>query len=75
MERGEFVCPECGSRDAELAVMVEPVFREDDPWSGVMQWITCDSCSREIPAHLGERWGGISVEEAGKEWREVYRKR
>lgn len=75
MEPGDFVCPECGSREADSTVMVETVLREGDPWSGVLQRITCRGCGREIPAHLGELWDGISVEQARSEWREVYRER
>ena len=27
-----------------------------------------------IPDHLGERWDNMSIEEAQKEWKELYRK-
>ena len=35
--------------------------------------MTCAKCLFEIPIHLAERWGGISVEDAMKEWRDLYR--
>lgn len=74
-ERGDFVCPECGSRRVAGIALVQPAGSATDPWSPVLQTARCASCRREIPAHLAERWGGISVEEAGREWREVYRGR
>ena len=39
----------------------------------MVQIITCKQCHREIPAHLGERWDNISIEDAQKEWKKEYR--
>ena len=71
----DFICPECGSREVSVMAMIQPVPNETDPWSSVLQTMRCASCRREIPTHLAERWEGISVKEARKEWREVYRGR
>jgi len=35
--------------------------------------ITCNQYGSDIPAHLAERWNGISVEDARKAWIEKYR--
>lgn len=45
----------------------------DDPWMEILQSHTCADCGWEIPAHLAERWSGITYEEAQTEWREVYK--
>ena len=74
-ERGVFICPECGSTEACGFTMVEGALLPDDPWSWVLQIAHCANCSREIPAHLGDRRGGISIEEAQREWRSVYREK
>src|SRR5262245_35968694 len=72
-QAGEFICPECEGREAGQRWMVsaDPVKR--DPWSEILEILKCDSCGSRIPAHLGERWDGISVEQARAEWRSVYR--
>lgn len=74
-QRGEFVCPECGSTEAEEVLNVSTVFTIGDPWSAVLQRIACSSCQMVIPAHLGERWGGLSRADAEKEWHSRYRRR
>ena len=56
-----------------LVAMVQSFPDETDPWSGILQRIQCGSCHSVIPAHLGERWDEISVEEAKHEWQTVYR--
>jgi predicted RNA-binding Zn-ribbon protein involved in translation (DUF1610 family) len=70
---GEFICPECGSRKASDGRFVETEYDEADVWSGVLQMWRCADCKSVIPAHLCERWDGLSVEGAQKEWREVFR--
>jgi hypothetical protein len=67
--KGRFVCPECGSSQAE------PITSSKDkqPGSGTARRYTCPECQLEIPVHLAERWGGISIEDARNEWRAVYR--
>jgi len=53
--------------------MVSTLFDPEVPWSGILQRITCAQCHFVIPAHLAERWNGISVKQARQQWREVYR--
>ncbi len=75
-EQSSFICPECGSREAEIVSMVSPPpFDSSDPWTGVLQIITCAACGNEIPAHLAERWDDMLPEEAQREWRETYKDR
>jgi len=73
----EFICPECGSKDDGIQMMVSksPPEKDDkDPWTSVLQQMECNSCKNIIPAHLGERWDNMSIEAAQKEWKEFYRK-
>ena len=74
-QEGKFICPECGSENPSSTCMISSEPNENDPWSGVLQSITCYDCDREIPAHLAERWGGRSIEEARTEWRNKYRRK
>jgi len=53
--------------------MVSTVFAEGDAWSGVLERISCARCGFIIPAHLAQRWDDISVEQARREWSEIYR--
>ena len=69
----EFICPECGSHETGGKTHVSTVPDERDPWSGVLVRIRCASCRAVIPAHLAERWDNVSLEEARKQWREIYR--
>ena len=79
-DRGLFICPHCefsieDNPSAELSfIMREPALDDltNDPWNGVLQAVRCPGCMFWIPAHLGDRWNGISVENAQKEWKEVY---
>jgi predicted RNA-binding Zn-ribbon protein involved in translation (DUF1610 family) len=64
-----FVCPECGSQEVEPTSLV----RAPKTRPGMPRGYVCAKCHFEIPAHLGERWGGISIQDARREWREVYR--
>ena len=64
-----FICPECGSQECEPTSLKLTLAGG----SGLRRNLVCAKCRFEIPAHLAERWGGISVEEASKEWREIYR--
>jgi hypothetical protein len=74
-EKGQFVCPECGSKNSGDICMISPHPIEGDPWSWILQSITCQDCESEIPSHLAERWGGMSLDEAISEWRDIYRDR
>ncbi len=67
--KGRFICPECGSAEAERNVSKEAQQHGDR----IRRHYTCAKCHFEIPIHLAERWGGISIEDAMNEWRELYR--
>ncbi len=69
----EFICPECGSREVAGRVHVTTVPNPRRPWSDVLERIECGKCHCIIPAHLGERWDGLSLEHAQREWKEIYR--
>ena len=67
--KGRFICPECGSAQAE-----QHVSRDAQERATIRRRrYTCATCHFEIPIHLAERWGGISVEDAMREWRDLYR--
>lgn len=67
--RGRFVCPECGSSQPEPNTSG----KDQQPGNGTPRRYACAHCRFEIPVHLAERWGGISIEDARNEWRAVYR--
>jgi len=73
--RGPFVCPECGSKERPTRALVEPIGEMDDPWSAITEVLTCTGCGSDVPAHLGERWDGLSEDDAEDQWHEVYRRR
>lgn len=73
MDAREFKCPECGATEVSEFAFVETIFAESDPWSEVLQRCKCGRCGRIIPAHLAERWDGISYEDAAKEWLSKFR--
>lgn len=64
--KGPFICPECGSTQLGPVDLAE---LED----GQRRVYTCATCNFEIPIFLAERWGGISVDDAMREWRQLYR--
>ena len=68
-----FICSECGSLEASLHTMVSPIPDADDAWSDILQTMTCAGCGFDIPAHLAERWDGITIEQAQQEWRKIYK--
>jgi hypothetical protein len=75
----KFICPECGSQENsdELFISKEPILGasyKKDPWNGVLQQMECVSCNMVIPAHLGQRWNNISIEQAQQEWKAIYKK-
>jgi hypothetical protein len=75
IDPGGFICPECDSRDVKEEVMISrPQPTGKSPWEGILQQMECASCKMIIPAHLGERWDNMSIEEAQKEWKKNYRK-
>ena len=72
-DKSEFLCPECGGKKPDGGMFVSSEPGSDDPWSSVLKIIFCEQCHKSIPAHLAERWDGITIEDAKKEWVEVYR--
>lgn len=62
----DFLCPECGSCQAAFAR--DPVVRP-----GLPRYFICAQCHLRIPAHLAQRWGGISPADAIHEWQSAYR--
>ena len=72
---GSFICPECGHKESRETIFYETKRRNKDPWSNVLQIMTCGKCQSQIPAHLAERWNDLSVVDAKKEWKKVYRKK
>jgi hypothetical protein len=80
MSDGEFICPECGARHGATLFYVDPAWTfgqgkpsPANPWDFVLQRYTCAGCGWNVPAHLGARWEGRSVEAAKREWHECYR--
>ncbi|MDA9646956.1 hypothetical protein N9S82_00645 [Candidatus Pelagibacter sp.] len=73
MSNENFICPNCNSKEIleQMFLSIEAP-NNSDPWSSVTQVIKCDSCKKTIPAHLGERWDGITLEQAKKEYLEKY---
>jgi hypothetical protein len=69
-----FLCPECGGTEIANQLSVETAYDPKVPWSHVLRVLICRSCRFEIPAHRGERWNDLGVEDARREWREIYRK-
>ena len=74
-----FICPECGSGKVARTIQRSPpplLFGsqiETDPWLGVLEVIVCGGCGYHVPAHLGERWDGLTETTTEDEWQRVYR--
>ena len=74
-----FICPECGGgkvartiqRSVPTLLFGSQV--EADPWLGVSEIIICAGYGYHVPAHLGERWDGLTKTSAEDEWQCVYR--
>jgi len=66
----DFICPNCNSKDIldQKFVSIDKP-NSEDPWSSVTQIIKCANCKKNIPAHLGERWNNISIEQAKEEFK------
>ena len=69
-----FLCPECGGEEPYIVMEVSTVYDPDDPVSSVLEWISCKQCGVNIPAHIAERWDGLTTEKAKKEWLDIYKK-
>ena len=79
MDDNDFICPECGSKEAGYETMVSmeeptPNNSNKDPWDSVLQQVECSSCGSIIPAHIANLWDNISIEEAKEEWNKLYKK-
>ena len=73
MSNENFICPNCNSKEIlEQMFLSIDAPNNSDPWSCVTQVIKCDSCKMTIPAHLGERWDGITLDQAKKEYLKKY---
>ena len=76
----EFICPECNSKEEpeELFTSKGPPSdlssKKSDPWDSVLQQMECVSCHMIIPAYLGQRWNDLSLEQAQKQWKDLYKK-
>ena len=73
MSNEKFICPNCNSNkilEHKFLSIDEP--NNSNPWSSVTEVIKCEDCKKTIPAHLGERWDGITIEQAKKEYLETY---
>ena len=69
--RQTFLCPACGGTEPGTSVEINRAFEadSDDPWDGVLSAIECGRCGALVPAHVAERWDGMTVKEAREEWR------
>jgi hypothetical protein len=65
----QFICPECGGKVCIPVRLGDIQTRRNGRRRGRF----CAHCHYEIPDHLSERWGGISVADARNEWAKVYR--
>jgi hypothetical protein len=75
MPDGQFICPECGAATPAEELNVSTSYDPAEPRTAVLHWIRCGGCRRSIPAHLGERWRGMTVAAAQAEWRARFRDR
>ena len=71
--KSDFLCPECGGKAFGAQIFVSTEYDPDSPWSSVLQRLECEECASEIPAHIAERWGGISIAEAKRQWLDIYK--
>lgn len=53
--------------------MVSTDYDPHNPWTEVLETLTCAKCDFAIPAHLGERWNQMPIEAAREKWQRVYR--
>jgi hypothetical protein len=69
-----FQCPECGSRKIEGEWETAPRPNAATPWERNCWIILCAGCGLQIPALLGRRWQGRTIEQARLEWLQTYRR-
>ena len=68
----DFLCPACGGSEPLMTTHISPSFDSGRPSTHILMRITCGNCENSIPAHLAERWGGISIADAKTEWLNEY---
>jgi hypothetical protein len=71
-DQTQFICPNCGSTNCFDVVEVEPA-NDASVWSSILSRMTCSSCLRIVPAHLGLRLKSRPLDEVRKEWTKVFR--
>ena len=69
-----FQCPECGSHKVEGEWETAPRPNATTPWERNCWIILCGGCGLQIPALLGRRWQGRTIEQARLEWVQTYRR-
>ena len=69
-----FICPNCSSTKYKSHLYVSTMPDPDDPWSNILQQLECAKCENFIPAHLGERWNNITIQDAKDEWISRFKK-
>jgi hypothetical protein len=69
-----FQCPECGSRKIESEWETAPRPNAATSWERNCWIILCGGCGLQIPALLGRRWQGRTIEQARLEWLQTYRR-
>jgi len=72
-----FICPECGSNNEGNRLLLNKEISGNDnkdPWSSVLEQISCEDCKSIIPAHIAERWDNMNIDTAKKEWASLYKK-
>ena len=68
-----FICPNCQSTNCSGLAFVDPAWTfgigspSESPWDFAFQLRFCGECGATIPAHLAERWEGMTVGEAEEE--------
>lgn len=70
--RADFICPACGARNVDPDLKGPATLSPEDKGGGILPHVTCPICERRVPQHLAERWGGLSVDEAAAEWKQLY---
>ncbi len=61
-----FICPNCRSTKCRGQAFVDPGWTfgignpSESPWDFVFQLRFCGECGATIPAHLAERWEGMT---------------
>lgn len=69
-----FLCPECNSHKVKEKFNYKNK-TGDELYSSVIYEIQCGSCFMDIPGHLGERLNNITLDEAKKQWINIYKPR